>query len=77
MDSLFYILPLLFGVVGWATEHYEMYMMSGILSFFTAYTLINEASPLTDNVLMIALIYVGLAMSFMLRLTYEAYNTKK
>jgi hypothetical protein len=70
-------LPLIFAVVGWATEYYELLFMGGVFAFYASYTLVNEAAPLTENILMVALVYVMLAISFIWRTMLEAYREKK
>jgi hypothetical protein len=68
MDSLFYLLPLIFGVVGWATTHVEFYAMGGALSFFTAYTIISEgATGLTNSDVFLSIVYAVMAVSLLLR----------
>jgi hypothetical protein len=72
MNAIFYVLPLIFGVLGWSMNHMEMYAFGGALSFYTAYTIINEAttSPntLTNSDVFISIIYLLLAVSLMLRI---------
>jgi len=68
MNDLFYILPLIFGVMGWATEHLELYAMGGALSFYTAYTIISEGNPITNTEVFLVIVYTMLTVSLLLRI---------
>lgn len=70
MDALFYVLPLLFAVVGWVTEYYELYAIAGAFGFYAAFTLIGEGS-LIDPVMFQVIIYIVFSIGILLRIVTE------
>lgn len=75
MDALFYLLPVIFLVIGWVTEYYELYVVSGAFGFYAAFTLIREGS-LTDPVMFQVIIYIVFSVSVLLRMVMESMEEK-
>jgi len=71
VDALFYLLPIVFAVVGWVTEYYELYGIGGAFGFFAAYTLISEGS-LTDLIMFQVIIYIVFSISIFMRIITES-----
>lgn len=71
MDSLYLLLPVVFVVVGWVTEYLELYAIGGTFGFYAAYALIAEGS-LTNQTMMLVVMYVMLSMAIFLRLVHES-----
>lgn len=76
MDALFYLLPVIFAVVGWVTEYYELYGIAGAFGFFAAYTMVSEGS-LTDLIMFQVIIYIVFSISILLRLVVESTGEDK
>jgi hypothetical protein len=75
MDAMFYILPVIFSVVGWATEYWEFYAIAGVLGFYTSFALISEAAVLTNQILTLAVVYLVFSVGILMRIVYESSRT--